>query len=62
MTIRNLEALFNSRNIALIGASDRAGSIGLTITRNLLRAGFAGQVGLVNPRLSTIEGHACVRR
>ena len=59
MTILNLEALFNPRNIALIGASDRAGSIGLTITRNLLRAGFAGQIGLVHPRHSAIEGHAC---
>ena len=59
MTIRNLDLLFHPRNVALIGASDRLGSIGLTITRNLFRAGFAGQVGLVNPRHSAIEGHAC---
>jgi acetyltransferase len=60
MTIRNLDVLFNPRNVVLIGASDRAGSIGLTMTRNLLRAGFAGKIGLVNPRHNAIEGHACV--
>jgi acetyltransferase len=59
MTIRNFEYLLQPRSVALIGASTRAGSVGLITARNLMRAGFAGPVWLVNPKYSTIEGHAC---
>jgi len=49
MTIRNLDALFRPRSIALIGASNRAGSVGQVLARNLLESGFAGPVMPVNP-------------
>ena len=42
MTIRNLDSLFRPRSVALIGASDRAGSIGAMVLRNLREAGFKG--------------------
>jgi len=59
MTIRNLDALMTPRSVALIGASPRPGSVGNTIARNLIAGGFKGPISLVNPKYTTIEGHAC---
>jgi acetyltransferase len=56
MTVRNLEKLFRPTSIAVIGASDRAGSIGAVVTRNLLAGGFAGPVYPVNPKHTEIAG------
>ena len=49
MSIRNLEALFNPGSVAVIGASERPGSIGRLVTENLLQAGFKGPIFPVNP-------------
>jgi len=49
MTVRNLDALFHPAAIALIGASNRPGSVGQVLARNLLESGFAGPVMPVNP-------------
>jgi len=49
MTVRNLDALFHPAAIALIGASNRPGSVGQVLARNLLESGFAGAVMPVNP-------------
>ena len=38
MTLRNLEYLFRPKSIAVIGASDRTGSVGATVMRNRLAA------------------------
>ena len=54
MTIRNLDALFRPRAIALIGASNEAGSVGQVLARNLLGGGFAGPVLPVNPHAEAI--------
>ena len=48
-------------SVALIGASDRAGTIGSAITRNLLAGGFSGDLHLVNRRGGTVAGHALRR-
>lgn len=50
MTVRNLNALFAPRSVALIGASGRAGAIGRVLLDNLLSGGFAGPVMAVNPK------------
>jgi acetyltransferase len=60
MTIRNLDAAFRPQSVALIGASSKANTIGLVLTRNLLEGRFPGQVSLVNPRHSEILGRPCV--
>ena len=39
-----LERLFSPRSIAVVGASDREGSLGQVVFRNLLRDGFAGDI------------------
>jgi acetyltransferase len=59
MTIRNLDHFFQAKSVALIGASNREGSIGLTIARNLLRSGYAGKIACVNPHHSDVRGLVC---
>jgi acetyltransferase len=50
MSIRNLQHLFAPRSVALIGASDRPGSLGATLLRNLLGGGYHGAIYPVNPK------------
>src|SRR4030065_2576405 len=54
--IENLEHLFNPKRIAVIGASEKEGSIGAKILRNLTSCGFAGQVFPVNPFRQIVQG------
>lgn len=61
MSIRNFDALFRPRSIALIGASNKPRSVGNVVARNLAAGGFAGQVMLVNPHDRTIEGQPAYR-
>ncbi len=62
MTTRNFDALFRPSSIALIGASNKAGSVGEVIARNLLSGGFHGPIMTVNPHeqaiLSTLNYHS----
>lgn len=59
MTIRNLEHALRPGSIAVIGASDEAGSVGQKLTENVLACGFGGPVYLVNPRHRRIAGQKC---
>jgi acetyltransferase len=56
MTVRHLDAFFKPKSIALIGASDRRGSIGATLARNLIKGDFQGTVTPVNPKHKQIAG------
>jgi acetyltransferase len=56
MSVRNLEALFQPRSVALIGASDRPNSVGAVVLRNLKAGGFKGPVWPVNPNHARIGG------
>lgn len=63
MTTRNLDALFHPRAIALVGAGNRAGTVGALVARNLFEAGFEGPILTVNPRERAIRSslnHASV--
>jgi acetyltransferase len=55
MPVRNLDKLFTPRSVALIGAI-RPGSVGAVVARNLRRAGFAGELMLVNPDHHALAG------
>jgi acetyltransferase len=55
MTIRNLEALFRPKSIALVGASNQPHSVGAALARNLLEAGFSGPILTVNPHEQAIR-------
>ncbi|MBL8551256.1 MAG: bifunctional acetate--CoA ligase family protein/GNAT family N-acetyltransferase [Hyphomonadaceae bacterium] len=61
MTTRNFDALFAARSLALIGASNRPGSVGAVIARNLFGGGFEGSIATVNPREETILGRPSCR-
>jgi acetyltransferase len=54
--IENLNRIFNPKRIAVVGASDREGSIGAKIFSNLLGAGYKGEVFPVNPFRQTVQG------
>jgi acetyltransferase len=58
MSIRNLDAVFNPRSIALIGASQRPHSVGAVLARNLTQGRFAGALSFVNAKGGSIEGRA----
>jgi acetyltransferase len=55
MSIRNLDALFAPTSIAVLGASNRPGSVGATVWRNL-SADYTGRLYPVNPKHSTLDG------
>ncbi|MGK2921880.1 MAG: bifunctional acetate--CoA ligase family protein/GNAT family N-acetyltransferase [Methyloceanibacter sp.] len=61
MTVRNLEDALRPRSVAVIGASDEPGSVGHTLTQNVLSGGFEGRVFLVNPHHGTIAGRDCFK-
>ena len=51
-----LDALFTPETVAVIGATDRAGTVGRTVLQNLLRPAFHGRVYPVNPQRSEVLG------
>lgn len=55
MSIRNLDAVFAPTAVALVGASNREGSVGAVLARNLFGSGFAGPVMPVNPHENAIR-------
>jgi acetyltransferase len=56
MSIYNLDLLFKPRSVAIIGASEKADSIGGAIFRNLQQGGFAGQIFPIHPKYKRIGG------
>ncbi len=56
MGIENLNRIFNPKRIAVIGASEREGSLGAKILRNLIGVGYKGAVFPVNPFRQTVQG------
>src|SRR5512141_454313 len=57
----SLQALFRPNRLAVIGASAKPGKLGFTIFKNILDAGFGGQIIPVNPRGETILGIPSVK-
>mgnify|MGYP005840593643 CR=1 FL=1 len=53
---RGLDAIFAPKNVAVIGATDRQGSVGRTILWNLLSNPFGGTVFPINPKRSNVLG------
>ena len=59
MTTRNFDALFHPGSIALVGASNKPGSVGAVLARNLTAGGFAGPIWAVNPHETEVAGLPC---
>lgn len=60
MTVRNLDALFRPKSVAVIGASERPGSTGAMVWSRVLEGGFHGPVWPVNPKYDMLGGHAVI--
>jgi acetyltransferase len=56
MSVRNLQYLFAPASVALIGASDRPGSLGKILLDNLDGGGFGGPIYPVNPKYAELGG------
>ncbi len=56
----NLNNVFNPKNIALIGASDREGSVGRIALTNLLQAKDR-KIFPVNPHKNSVLGRECFK-
>jgi acetyltransferase len=52
----SLDTLFTPRSVAVIGASERPGSVGCTVLTNLTSSPFGGSVWPVNPKRPTVLG------
>jgi acetyl coenzyme A synthetase (ADP forming)-like protein len=52
--MNNLNYVFEPKSVAVIGASDKKGSIGYAIFANILTSGFNGIVYPVNPKCTSI--------
>ncbi len=59
MSVRNLQFLFEPGSVAVIGASNRAGSVGATVWRNVRAGGYRGSVYAVNPKHHELDGVRC---
>ena len=56
MSVRNLDALFSPRSVAVVGVSERPGNLGNIVLRNVRGGGFAGPVWAVNRRQGSVDG------
>ena len=53
----NLNRIFKPRHVAVVGASEKAGTIGTALMKNLIDGGFSGMLLPVNPKYKTIHGY-----
>ncbi len=60
MQLHQLSTMFNPRSIAVIGANDSDESVGGRVLRNLIEAGYQGDIFAVNPSHETIQGQPCL--
>lgn len=56
-----LAPLLAPRSVALVGASERPGSLGRTVLENLIAGRFDGPLHAVNPKHRTVLGRRCWR-
>ena len=52
----NLDALFNPKAVAIIGASVKELSIGNIIIKNLLHYKYSGPIYPINPKVDEVRG------
>ena len=49
MSVENLDKIFQPKSIAVVGASERKGSVGAALMHNLIERGFSGEILPINP-------------
>lgn len=61
MTTRRLGSVFRPKTVAVVGGSERPGSVGTVVLRNILGGGFEGAIYPVNPKYDEMQGLRCYR-
>ncbi len=56
-----LEAFFKPKTVAVIGATEKAGSVGRTIVTNLIYSKYEGETYLINPKYETLFDKPCYK-
>ena len=54
-----LQRLLSPQTIAIVGASERRGSLAEITHNQLSKSGYAGEIFSVNPRYQTLHGKTC---
>src|SRR3972149_6982860 len=55
----NLERMISPTSVAVVGASNKVGSVGNAVMVNILQGGFTGKLYPVNPSRKEILGLKC---
>jgi acetyltransferase len=56
MSAIHLDRLLHPKSVAVIGASERKGSVGTAVMENLRVSGFSGEIFPVNPNRQSVQG------
>ena len=59
MKLHHLDPLLRPRSIAVIGASERKGTVGSEVMLNLQRGGYEGALYPINPGRDSVHGLPC---
>ncbi|MBL0717506.1 MAG: bifunctional acetate--CoA ligase family protein/GNAT family N-acetyltransferase [Desulfosarcina sp.] len=57
MGVENINRMFQPKSVAVVGASEKPGSIGNALMRKLMKSEFSGNVYPINPNHKTIYTH-----
>ena len=61
MRLSDVDQLFTPSAVAVFGASDRAGSVGGMVYKNLIEGGFKGPCYAINPKYDQVAGRPCYK-
>jgi acyl-CoA synthetase (NDP forming) len=56
-----IERLLRPRSVAIVGASATPGALGASVLANLQRMGYRGDIHLINPNRTEINGRPCLK-
>ncbi|MEK7297821.1 MAG: CoA-binding protein, partial [Planctomycetota bacterium] len=54
-----METFFNPSSVAIVGATEKSGSLPGIILKNILDIGYRGRIYPVNPKYKTVFGLPC---
>jgi acetyltransferase len=53
--IKNIQSIMSPESIAVVGATNRLGSVGLAVTQNILKGGYQGVLYPINPHARSVQ-------
>ncbi|MEJ2396538.1 MAG: CoA-binding protein, partial [Candidatus Thiodiazotropha sp.] len=57
----SIQRLLRPSSVAIVGASANPGALGASVLANLERAGYSGEIHLINPKRDEINGRPCLK-